>query len=29
MKSIADVAQRRYTCKAYDPSKKIPKDAIE
>lgn len=29
MKSIADVAQRRYTCKAYDPSTKIPKDAIE
>lgn len=29
MKVVADIAKRRYTCKAYDPQKKIPKEAIE
>lgn len=29
MKSITDIANRRYTCKAYDPDKKIPKKEIE
>lgn len=29
MKSVAEISERRYTCKVYDPSKKIPKDTIE
>ncbi len=29
MTLIADVAKRRYTCKVYDPNKKIPKEAME
>lgn len=29
MKLVTDIANRRYTCKAYNPQRKIPKDAIE
>lgn len=28
MKHVADIAKRCYTCKAYDPNKKIPKEAM-
>ncbi|MHC5224572.1 oxygen-insensitive NAD(P)H nitroreductase [Ignatzschineria sp. LJL83] len=29
MSSIAEISERRYTCKAYDPKKKISKELIE
>ena len=29
MSSIAEISERRYTCKAYDPKKKIPNELIE
>lgn len=29
MKFVADIAKRRYTCKAYDPNQKIPQEDIE
>lgn len=29
MKSITEIANRRYTCKAYDPQQKIPKNELE
>lgn len=29
MKFVAEISENRYTCKAYDPHKKIPKEAME
>ena len=29
MKSIAAISEHRYTCKVYDPTKKIPQDILE
>lgn len=29
MKFIAQISERRYTCKAYDPTKKIPQEAMD
>lgn len=29
MKSIAEISEQRYTCKVYDPTKKIPKDTLD
>ncbi len=29
MRSISDIATQRYTCKVYDPNKKIPKEELQ
>lgn len=29
MKSVAEISERRYTCKVYDPNKKIPQEAMD